>query len=219
MDPIVAYERFGKNAHIFERALSEDFGAWARRRVEEMRRVKEDRIRGSTTRAWGKHVGKGYMCEEYSCPTTQPTTVFDIDAHDSLDFLLYEYTLTDPYVPSYRWFTEYAWRWHRNFSGCWVLGYDNQCQGGTVPCTCCNVGSGSMYWPCFCTEFNLDAPAPEEVQRCSLVEWVKGKLRVVMEEEEDMEGRENDLDGGWDVVSCGTSLDWEVLSGSGEREI
>jgi hypothetical protein len=189
MDAIVAYERFGKNAHIFEcrGAFYEDSGAWARRRIEEMRRVEEDGIFGLTGRVGRKYVGRGYMYQEYIYPTTQPTTLFDMDA-------------------------QYTWRWHRNFSGCWVLGYDNQCQGDAVPCTCCNVGNGSMSWPCFCADFDLDAPAPEEVQRSSLVEWVKGKLMGMIEDQEELGEWEDELDEEWDVVSYGDSLDWEVLS-------
>ncbi|KAI4910991.1 hypothetical protein J4E90_007248 [Alternaria incomplexa] len=50
MDDIKAYELFGKNAHVFEGTATgdiitgEDFGTWARRRIAEMRRVKEHRI-------------------------------------------------------------------------------------------------------------------------------------------------------------------------------
>merc|ERR1712137_449085 len=50
LDDVIAYNRHGKNAHMFETAdppslySAEDFGAWARRRIHEMRLVKEHRL-------------------------------------------------------------------------------------------------------------------------------------------------------------------------------
>ena len=45
-----------------------------------------------------------------------------------------------------------------------------------------------MYYPCCCKEFGVgtpwEIPAPEEQQRCSLVEWVRGVLRKRMEADE-----------------------------------
>ena len=71
-----------------------------------------------------------------------------------------------------------------------------------------------MHYPCYCAEFG-DEPAPEEQQRCSLIEWVgvEGR-RLIFEEElanlhEDTRscGRDNaaDSDGEWSFVDeyCG----------------
>lgn len=75
-----------------------------------------------------------------------------------------------------------AWRWHRNASGCWQIGY-RDCDGCAIPCSCCNSGNGSMFYPCHCAEFG-DEPAPDEQQRCSLVEWVRDEgMKAILAEE------------------------------------
>jgi len=46
-----------------------------------------------------------------------------------------------------------------------------------------------MLYECYCEEFGVgmhwEVPAPEDVQRCSIVEWVGGKLREDMEDDDD----------------------------------
>jgi hypothetical protein len=41
-----------------------------------------------------------------------------------------------------------------------------------------------MYFPCCCEEFESEEVAPDEQQRCSLVEWVglEGKRRMINDE-------------------------------------
>jgi hypothetical protein len=223
MDDIVEYERFGKHADIFERndgefvVYGENFGTWARRRIDEMRWVKEHRIHKSdkpTSDLRGTLVlphtlrctarPGGVMASIPTAPlarrtdTTLPTSMEDIRAHLALACVLasskaFRHHCRRARTPSFQaiegfgWWGEYTWAWHRNLSGCWVLGY-GECDGCSVPCTCCCTGNGSMYHPCYCKDFDVgtpfEEPAPEEQQRCSLVEWVSGELKEKMEEDE-----------------------------------
>ncbi|RMZ67588.1 hypothetical protein GMOD_00001535 [Pyrenophora seminiperda CCB06] len=228
MDDVVAYNRFGKNAHVFEQSNGgevvvhgEDFGSWARRRTQEMRAVKEARIRqhGKETPiilipetrqhvipyTWrpGRIKATTIPAAPYSKPTdtTLPTTSSDIAAHAALVYVLCPSKFFVAYcrrrkippfqhVEGFDWFGEYTWQWHRNMSGCWVLGYgDDSCKNDcALPCDCgCN---GSFIDRCYCNEFNVgtwqEEAAPEEQQRCSLVEWANGELREKMEADEEI---------------------------------
>ncbi|KAI4645182.1 hypothetical protein J4E93_005982 [Alternaria ventricosa] len=194
MDDIEAYELFGKNAHIFEGTATgditsgEDFGTWARRRIAEMRHVKEHRIHtyGEPTSPAPLAILPHTMCDDrrpgrvsatistapFANPheTTLPTSLSEIRAHATLACIL---TLPKilkqrcrsrnepalPVIPGFWWWGEYTWQWHRNLSG------------------------------------------------CCLVEWVKGELRERMGEDEALlekqrEGVEeeklNEYDQGWD---------------------
>ncbi|KAI4702347.1 hypothetical protein J4E81_002710 [Alternaria sp. BMP 2799] len=190
MDDIEAYELFGKNAHIFEGTATgdiitgEDFGTRARRRIAEMRRVKEHRIHTygeptspapltilphtmRDTRRPG-HVSATIPTASFaqSHETTLPTTLSEIRAHATLACIL-----TLPKILKQR------------------------CRSRNEPALPFGVG----------TEWEV--AAPEEVQRCSLVEWASGELRGRMEADEDLrrmqrEGVEeeklDEYDQGWD---------------------
>ncbi|KAF1848962.1 uncharacterized protein K460DRAFT_83420 [Cucurbitaria berberidis CBS 394.84] len=215
MDEVVAYQRFGKYAEIFEGRAGvemdgwmmsgEDFGAWGRKRIGEMRSVKEDRIRKAqctrtttTVPASRKddeeHANSTIVSTSPIPNTTLPITPLDIHAHNLLKEILTpnEYFLRRrrfmkppiPRISGFQWFGVYEWQWHRNQSGCWELGYADSCGGCSFPCTCCCVGNGSMYWPCSCAEFAKDEKGPEEVHTCSLIEWVKGPLWAVLMHDE-----------------------------------
>ena len=245
VDDIEAYELFGNNAHIFEGTATgdivtgEDFGTWARRRIAEMRRVKEHRIHTygeptspaplailphtmRDTRRPGR-VSATIPTAPFAKPhkTTLPTTLSEIRAHVTLACIL---TLPKilkqrcrsrnepalPVIPGFWWWGEYTWQWHRNLSGCWFLGCGYDCSevgGGTCTSSCwCTLDR-----ECACAEFGVgtewEVPAPEEVQRCSLVEWASGELRGRIEADEDLrrmqrEGVEeeklDEYDQGWD---------------------
>lgn len=253
VDDIKRYELFGQGREVFEKISDsaevkdgwmisgEDFGAWGRRRIAEMRAVKEERLREAFDNE------KDGACNDatvtpripsLTSKTTLPTTASDIHAHSLLKQIL---TPTRhflrlsrlnkghpfPAIYSFAWFGEYDWQWHRNYSGCWELGYADACGGCSIPCSCCCVGNGSMYWPCHCADFGVE-PAPDEMQRCSLVEWVYGELWRIMKEEAllvcdgSVEDNNEDCDDRqieeWEVMSDGdaASEGWSVV-GSGEE--
>ncbi|KAF1941020.1 hypothetical protein EJ02DRAFT_455566 [Clathrospora elynae] len=201
MDAIVAYQCFGRNATIIEEknngdegVYGEDFGAWARRRISEMRDMKEARIR-STLLVQGTRSRAMHPVDRIP-QTTLPTSESDIRAHRLLTsiltpnkhFLRSSRRKGTPPLPSIRgfqWFGEYAWQWHRNMSGCWILGYNDECSGWSFPCSCCCCsGSPIMSSPCSCKEFGVgkpwEQPAPEEAQTCALLDWASGGLRGVL---------------------------------------
>ncbi|ORY03320.1 hypothetical protein BCR34DRAFT_447628, partial [Clohesyomyces aquaticus] len=229
----------------------ERFTEWAQRRINEMRAVKESRIIASKAPSPPPHkpaiwTTRSERGKNYNIYTGTPlTTTLPTNRYDALGHALLSNILTfSPYLTKYRrrmqlspyrsivgfeWFGEYAWAWHRNRSGCWELGYqDCTCEaemgGEPIPCPCCCVGSGSMYFECFCREFG-DEVSPEEGQRCALVEWVgeEGR-RIVMEEERarraekavgQAEVCEMDDNAGWEVLSIGSasqdSETWSVV--------
>jgi hypothetical protein len=87
-----------------------------------------------------------------------------------------------------------------------------------------------MYYPCSCADFKDEegrwvGPAPEDVQSCSLIEWVRGRLWEVMVEEEMEEQVRQGADGRveeeeeWEMLSNVTSQDWSVLSQDSESEM
>lgn len=229
MDEIVQYERFGKRREIFEGRGSvvdgETFTAWAQRRIAEMRAVKEDRLRAAqqSHKININTVSRG----EVTIRTTLPTTAEDKHAHD----LLHDVLSVNKYfrwwcrvhkippfhsIEGFGWFGEFSWKWHRNESGCWVLGH-GECGEECLPCPHCCDGNGYMCFPCYCKEFE-GVPAPEDVQRCSLLEWVSGRLWRFMQEDE---ARREEMgvvelvvgasDEEWDVVSDVASDDWSVV--------
>jgi hypothetical protein len=223
MDEVVKFTRFGRWRDGVQDA--EDFGTWGRRRINEMRACKEERIRRTANQ---------YTCAPPAATapaTTLPTTQSDIHAHALLRSMLtptkreLSYWRAKGQAPfytiwGYEWFGEYAWAWHRNASGCWEFGYA-ECGGCTFPCPCCCSGNGSMYYPCSCVEFKDEegrwvGPAPEDVQMCSLVEWVSKRSWGVMVEEEMRkkvgQGVEDMVDEEWEILSNTTSQDWSVLS-------
>lgn len=73
-----------------------------------------------------------------------------------------------------------------------------------------------MFFDCACVDF-AGTVAPEETQRCALVEWVRGRLRRVLWEEElgrlaeeARDAQEMDMVSASEVGS--EQSEWEVLS-------
>jgi hypothetical protein len=212
IDDVDYFEMFGRWRPGVQNA--EDFGAWGRRRIMEMRAVKEDRIRRATSN----------LAPPHSPTTTLPTTSSDIYHHALLTevltptkYLLFKSRWTNispiPIIYGFLWFGEFEWAWHRNASGCWEFG--GVCSDYTLPCPCCCMGNGSMYYSCSCEEFE-GTTAPEDVHRCSLVEWVDGELRGIMLEEETAKNEERWVRQEWDVVSDAASEEWSVVSEESE---
>ncbi|CAO2650174.1 Nn.00g014660.m01.CDS01 [Neocucurbitaria sp. VM-36] len=260
MDEIVAYQRHGKNADIFEGRVGtredgwlisgENFGAWGRRRIMEMRAVKEERIRKAQRTLTPavptpvKGDEKPSIDKADSTPriphTTLPITPSDIEGHQLLSSILtpnkyfrqrcrVKNIPPIPAINGFYWFGEYAWQFHRNGSGCWELGYVGQCDDcGSFPCPCCCTGNGSMYYGCSCKDFARDEKSPEEVQSCSLVEWVRGALWDVLVREEfekrtaegiGWEGEKESDNEEWELMSHATSEGWSVVSEESEYDM
>jgi hypothetical protein len=223
------FEKFGRWREGVVNA--EDFGAWGRRRINEMRKVKEDRIRRA---ARNDGIDTVMPSSPFPAPTTLPTTSSDIHHHALLTevlkpskwllgYLRREKRAPFPIIEGFYWFGEFKWAWHRNASGCWEFG--GECDGCALPCPCCCTGNGSMYYPCSCAEFR-GTVAPEDVQTCSLVEWVKGRLRGVMVKEEQMRAWKDSRD--QDDSDCGADMtdlqemmrlreEWDVVSNASEE--
>lgn len=191
LDDVIAYNRHGKNAHIFESAdpsslySAEDFGAWARRRISEMRLVKEHRLLkyGRYTSPTQPEKVFNHSMQYTSRPgriratiptapfsnpheTTLPTTSSDVRAHATLRCVLTpsKYFIWDcrrrhippfPVIDGLAWFGEYTWQWHRNLSGCWELGYANEACEGGAGVPCSCPCNGSVTYRCYCAEFGV----------------------------------------------------------------
>lgn len=81
-----------------------------------------------------------------------------------------------------------------------------------------------MYYGCYCKEFMgvEKSWSPEGVQRCALVEWVKGELwNIIVREEferrmveggEGEESKVSERDEEWDDMSNAASEGWSVVS-------
>jgi hypothetical protein len=216
MDEVVKFATFGRWRDGVQDA--EDFGTWGRRRIDEMRACKEQRLRCAQ---------KGEDVTSLAPTTTLPTSHMDMHAHTILRSMLtpskrdLSYWHSKNQAPlhtiwGFGWFGEYAWAWHRNASGCWEFGYDG-CEGDAFPCPCCCSGNGSMYYACLCEDFKDGegqwvGPAPEEAQRCSLVEWVSGSLRGLLQEDDNNNNNNVSDEEQWEMLSNATSQDWSVLS-------
>lgn len=222
---------FGNISNKARRLMAEegeDFGTWGRRRIEEMRRVKEDRIRKQLSNST-----PGPRSSSSVLTTTLPTHPLDIHGHKILREVLTPTKNMANWLRSqgkppfhtiigFEWFGEYswAWAWHRNESGFWEIGYPG-CGDGTFPCSCCGTGFRS----CHCEEFEGSA-APDEMQWCPLVEWTRGSLRDMLEEAYD-KGNHEDKDMHlayeeesevWEVMSGVASMEWSVLASDEEFE-
>jgi hypothetical protein len=243
MDDVTRYRIFGQHKEVFETKSfgddgfaehyrGEDFGTWGRRRINEMRAVKEARLErklaGIDEEAYNKSRIKA---------TTLPTTQLDIEGHHLLRGVLevnkymrnYLRSKNQPpfrTIISFQWFGEYVWQWHRNLSGCWEIGFGAVCEDGyDYPCYCGNIVRCDYdFNGCSCPKFRRDEKSPEDTQECSLVEWVKGNLFVMMVEEERTSQQKKEynneawkaglekLAGSYNGPSDGDSNDWEVLS-------
>ena len=85
-----------------------------------------------------------------------------------------------------------------------------------------------MYYRCYCADFARDEKSPEEVQRCSLVEWVRGALWDIMVCEElerkvaegiEGEGQKESDHEEWELMSHATSEGWSVVSEESEYDM
>ncbi|KAF2437266.1 hypothetical protein P171DRAFT_437872 [Karstenula rhodostoma CBS 690.94] len=188
----------------------EAFSVWAQRRIAEMRAVKESRMQTQvaprqqpmvykTNHYRPMRIGVDIFSYNIYCgsplTTTQPTNAYDAYGHTLLRAALTpsrwarKRTRFDPKISlfpriyNYSWFGEYTWRWHRNASGCWQIGY-GECDGCAIPFPCSNTGGYlSNFDKCYCEEFEGEV-APEEQQRCSLVEWVGAEGRRLIRADE-----------------------------------
>lgn len=243
-DDVVRYTMLHQNADIFESTesyteIGENFAAWAQRRIAEMRGVKESRIRRSPTPLRKPAIWKdvkdatligradGYdVFTGDATTTTLPTNEDDARGHKLLKSILAPSGKAGlRRIDGYEWFGEYEWAWHRNISGCWELGYadctkrEGCWEFEPIPCPHCCAESWGMFFGCYCRDFGSE-PAPDEVQRCALVEWVDMAGQDIILEEEVAEGArmpkschdaEVEVDSEWEVVSVETSDSWSVV--------
>ncbi|OAL57266.1 hypothetical protein IQ07DRAFT_638619 [Pyrenochaeta sp. DS3sAY3a] len=241
MDDVILYERFGKGGEFIERGMAggdgwvrdeegmgmivdEEWPEWAvRARAKEGMLVKEE----TDVRATATTVKNGVQTSTASpSDPSIPSILSNILVPEKYRI---RYCRRDS-IPDYTSFIaafaslgDFTWEWHRNGSGCWILGYPLSCRGCSFPCSCCCVGNGSMYYACSCEEFE-GLPAPEDQQRCSLVEWVRGELWGIMVREEwarMLEGTlpESLVGEEWEVMSRGVSEGWSVVSSEEEFEV
>ena len=79
-----------------------------------------------------------------------------------------------------------------------------------------------MYYSCSCAEFE-GTVAPEDTQRCGLVEWADGRLRVLLWADEERRLRKEGVDllvlDEWEVVWDAASEGWSVVSEDSEFEV
>ncbi|KAH8722374.1 hypothetical protein GQ44DRAFT_711961 [Phaeosphaeriaceae sp. PMI808] len=241
-DDVVRYVTFRQGAGVFESVgpytnAGENFATWAQRRIAEMRSVKETRLRlgqplSQTVLRWKRKKDQGHI-EQFDIytgdanTTTLPTNAYDANGHALLQRALAPHGSNGlcP-IDGYRWFGECQWAWHRNMSGCWELGYagcsqrEGDWENEPIPCPHCCADSWGMFYGCYCREFGTE-PAPEETQRCVLLEWVgrEGRKIILSEEEgmysikaqassDDFKTCEGDL---WDVVSLRSSETWSIV--------
>jgi hypothetical protein len=138
--------------------IGETFERWCRRRIDEMRAVKEARLRvraklparkppptPSQSTSFTPQVSydadddEGYYSSSSSSApkTTLPTTLYDAHGHTLLkSFLgLPTWYLAQRDQDDYSWFEEYSWYWHRNEMGCWYI-LDWQCGEDNSLCFC-----------------------------------------------------------------------------------
>jgi hypothetical protein len=133
--------------------IGETFGAWGRRRIGEMRRVREARM-----------VHDARPTATDGTQTTLPTTPADIEAHALLGRALRPRRRGADSLPraihGYDFFGEYAWGWHRNWSGCFEL--------SSWGCR------STSYWRCYCEAYAAHGRwSPEDrVQPYALEEFI-----------------------------------------------
>ncbi|KAJ4326260.1 hypothetical protein N0V94_000207 [Neodidymelliopsis sp. IMI 364377] len=231
-NPIRLYYDFGYDAAVFESIrptvhnpsatrdndeevqIGETFTRWAQRRITEMRLVKESRL-------------KSKQQQQQHTETTLPTTSADTHAH----YLLRQ--AWDPRKPPRRhrpanhspfpqitgftWFSEYTFTWHRNASGCWELGFGDQCRlweprDGKDEYGCrqnplldCCLFSHVRY-ACSCAEFGEDERSPEDVPVCSLMEFVSDEIWCALMRYDD------DAVGGVDPAADDGGDEWTFIS-------
>jgi hypothetical protein len=236
-DDVYLYIKYRKHAAVFQsnEAYTEHgelFAEWAQRRIAEMRAVKEDRlcvgepaVQPATVFCTGRMFAlSANVYETFS--GTPHTTTLPTNSYDALGHGLLRAALTPskgvrrkakfdpsvsifPVIHGYSWFGEYTWQWHRDAFGCWEFGQWGECRP---------ADRRRMYGECYCNEFGDDEPAPDDVQRCNLLEWVGMQGRALMAGEESEKEVETSL---WRRASvededsiCGS--EWSIVdSGSG----
>ncbi|KAF2683163.1 hypothetical protein K458DRAFT_419367 [Lentithecium fluviatile CBS 122367] len=223
----------------------ETFSAWCQRRINEMRAVKEARLRAelapedpsqstSILAIPDPNEDEGYHSSTSTSSTkphtTLPTDPFDIHGHKLLHDVLQipaQVRKHQPWVrhcvvpDDYHWFGEYVWYWHRNETGCWIV-LDWPCGENNSLCFCEKwEGEEWMGWD------------PEKGRKCWLAELVKGDGwdglwdeddgRVVLEggegsvdEEVEVEQEEDE----WDFISImSASSTWTEVDAPSDVEI
>lgn len=233
-DDLVRYTLFGQNAALFESHKSyievgEDFSTWCQRRVAEMRGVKESRLlRCAPLTAkpmlWKRSRRNATTYDIFTGDAS--TTTLATNSYDALGHALLRALLTPSLraIDGYSWFGEYEWAWHRNISGCWEFGHATYCtkeegdwRRAPLPCAHCCGESYGFFTECYCRDFE-GCTAPEEMQKCSLVEWVDVTGRRLIASDDASSGMcalerkyRNGSDGGWDLVSRVSSETWSVV--------
>jgi hypothetical protein len=239
MDDLTRYQVLHQDAETFESSepyleVGENFTTWCQRRINEMRSVKESRIRLDAPLTFQPMVRQDKMDHRYrgqycvytgdATTTTLPTTVYDALGHELLRCVLspgrwWVKQCQRRNKPPFRaienngWFGEYEWHWHQNLSGCWEIGRGGSCTSHEGGVSCAAIEGGVVV-----------TPAPEEMQRCSLLEWVGEKGREIVSRQEarmngwmscpdddDMDVSGSDSDCGWSVVSLASSETWSVV--------
>lgn len=222
----------------------ESFTQWCQRRINEMRAVKEARLRAklaaqSTSSALspGSHDDEGYHSSESastsssstSPPTTTiPTNPYDIEGHDLIRSVLTPRSkdVKFPIIGCFSWFGEFEWYWHRNVTGCWY-----------VSCDPCDQQWGE---PCACKEFEgCGRWNPEGPQAYLLGNWMQGHEFEELEERKPEEQRALGFDSeiiemclqkkadpeewegvDWDVISSGTASDaWTKVDDDWDSDV
>ncbi|OAK97525.1 hypothetical protein IQ06DRAFT_327882 [Phaeosphaeriaceae sp. SRC1lsM3a] len=209
MDDIERYKVFHQHAEIFESTeayleVGEDFSTWCQRRINEMRSVKEARIQynlpaTAKPMVWQRKSDGGYLRQYNVYTGDASTTTLPTNAYDALGHMLLRNILTPSRwwrrrrlvrqaslfqpINGFRWFGEYEWEWYRNAAGCWKVGYGGPYNGPPYifsdECPYCRSEEKNAAEECCCGGTGIK-PGPEEVQRCSLVEWVGEEGREIM---------------------------------------
>ncbi|KAL1610175.1 hypothetical protein SLS60_001840 [Paraconiothyrium brasiliense] len=138
--------------------IGETFSKWGQRRINEMRQVKEDRLRAKlkasaastptplSATTEGQNLTATTVEDKSTLKTTLPTTPSDIDGHARLQRIVRPSWRRkgDKFPPplyGYYFFDEYEWYWHRNLSGCFELS---------------SWASHSIFhWKCYCESYAL----------------------------------------------------------------
>ncbi|KAF1962440.1 hypothetical protein CC80DRAFT_487901 [Byssothecium circinans] len=201
-----------------EPEVGEAFEKWGQRRINEMRMVKEERLRAklaaenaardvapsAPTADLGREEDEdeGYhsFTSSSTTTTTLATTTEDIEAEALVEYMLYHYTwMKYPEITGFRWFNDrnIFWYWHRNMTGCWELSEWN-CKGedGSV-CKGCETYKGMGRWD------------PEARSQAWWLEaWISGEDWEEMERRDrewEWEKREREEDEEWDRISTSSA--------------
>jgi hypothetical protein len=157
----------------------ETFAVWCQRRINEMRAVKEARLRALLTSQdtdpdedKGCHSSTSTSSILAISLTTFPTSPLDVYGHKLLKNILKppawlihhpRWNKHRPLPDDYFWFGEYTWHWHRNATGCWYVSVSS---------------CGIIYPECSCKKWRADEWLgwdPEGGTKCWLAELTKGE--------------------------------------------